>query len=267
MSGQVSRWPGAGGPSSADAGRLRRTIRWFALPLLLGLVLLPALAGCSPARRPETAGAGRSRPAAANHASASQSRPSRPAANQTAARETEAEVPADAFASVDQAVEALVRAAQQRDSQQRLRASGWLARQGAAAVPALRGVLDDQQADTAAKIAACRALGRIGGPATETLIAQLDDSEQLVRINALDQLPHIRPPTRQIVEVLIGALDHDDPRMRQQAIRGLAILGPTAKDAAPRLQEILNAREDEALRSEAKKALEQVDPRRTLTFD
>jgi HEAT repeat protein len=173
----------------------------------------------------------------------------------------------DAFATVEEAVEAMCRAAEERDSDARLRASGWLSTRGEAAVAALRAVLDDEQAGTASKIAACRALGRLGPPAVETLLAHLDSDDPLVRLNALDQLPHIRPPSRQILDSLIAALDHSDPRMRQKAIRGLGLMGPTAKDAAPHLQQILNAKEDETLRADAKDALKKVQPRRTLTFD
>jgi hypothetical protein len=225
----------------------------------LGLLLF-FVAGCSPA-----ASSSRSRDQATE-------RPVRRTetvrnAPVRAASERSSKPAARSFASIDVAIQTLVSAADSRDTESRLQASDWLARQGSAAVGPLKAVLDDEQAGTAARIAACRVLGRLGPQALEALTAQLDSDDQMVRINALNQLPHLDPLPPAVVSTLIHVLDHEDARMRARAIQGLASLGPKAEAAAPRLQQILNSGDQDQLRSEAKKALQQVDPRRTLTFD
>lgn len=226
--------------------------------LLLLLVLSGA--GCEPA-----VSGSRSQPA--RESTGGDARDAVAPAAESRQVEPESRTPPRSFSSIDEAIGVLCEAAETRDSQARLQASDWLARQGAAALPRLQVVLEDDQADTAARIAVCRVLGRLGPPALEVLCGQLDSDDQMVRLNALSQLPHLQPVTPDVVSALIGVLDHEDMRMRARAVQGLGSLGQRAEAAAPRLQQILNSKQDDQLRREAKKALQQVDPRRTLTFD
>ena len=224
-------------------------------------VLLLAVAGCSPVvSRTDSGGSGKT-------ARASRKKTGGRSTSATSKPAKRPSVAPDAFLNIDEAVETLVSAADSRDSKRRLEASDWLAMQGAPAIPRLSSVLEDEQAGTAPRIAACRVLGRLGPPALEPLIGQLNCSDQMVRINAVDQLPHIDPCVPQVVETLIKTLDHEDDRMRQRAVKGLTRLGSKAQAAAPRLLQILSSSDNDQLRNDAKQALKSVDPRRTLTFD
>ena len=177
------------------------------------------------------------------------------------------EVPPDAYADIPQAIDALVESAEQSEMDERNQATRWLAMQGADAVPPLAELLLEESRSDATRIAACRALGALGAPAEDTLIAALDCESRPVRVGVVVELSHIRPASPTAVATLLALVDDDDQRVRQVAIRGLGSIGPEAKVAVNRLIEVLNSDEDEALRSEAKQALRRIDPRRRLDVD
>ena len=177
------------------------------------------------------------------------------------------EVPPDAYADIPQAIDALVESAEQNEMDERNQATRWLAMQGADAVPPLAELLLEETGSDATRIAACRALGGLGAPAEDTLIAALDCDSRPVRVGVVVELSHIRPASPTAVATLLALVDDDDQRVRQVAIRGLGSIGPEAKVAIDRLIEVLNSDEDEALRSEAKQALRRIDPRRRLDVD
>ena len=86
-----------------------------------------------------------------------------------------------------------------------------------------------------------------------------------MRLRVIDAMGMVKPGDERVIDKLIELTADGDPQNRQRAIVSLARTGPAAKKAAPRLVEILNnAQESEVLRSEAKKALKEVDPRRGL---
>jgi HEAT repeat protein len=176
----------------------------------------------------------------------------------------------DAYGDIPEALVALLLAAESSgenedaDREERFKASAWLALQKEAAIEPLVEKLNDENVGLASKIVICRTLGQIGLPAEAPLTAALESDDQLVRINAAEQLAIIKPTSPSIVQTLIALLDHDDPRTAERAVKSLAHIGPPAKDSADRLLAILNSDADEGLRSEAKRALKSVSPRKTF---
>lgn len=179
-------------------------------------------------------------------------------------------VPADAYPGITEALNSLILAAESdegnetADRDERFRASAWLAMQKDAAIAPLTEKLEDDGVGVGTKIMICRTLGQMGPAAEDSLTSALESDEQLVRINAAEQLAIIKPTTAGIVNTLIGLIDHEDPRTAERAIKSLAHLGPSAKASKDRLLEVLNSNADEGLRGEAKRALTKVNPRKTF---
>jgi HEAT repeat protein len=86
-----------------------------------------------------------------------------------------------------------------------------------------------------------------------------------LRVKAIECLGRIKPTSKEIVDKVIGLIDDPDYEQRKAALGALASIGKPAAKAKDRLIEILNnAKEDETIRSLAKKALKEVDPRKGL---
>jgi HEAT repeat protein len=104
--------------------------------------------------------------------------------------------------------------------------------------------------------AAERALGKFGpaaGPAVPRLITMLDKETE--RGEVMRALKSIGVHT---VPELVAMLAVHDPRVRTFACDSLGTLGPEAKDAAPKLREIME--EDGAVRNSAQAALKKIEP-------
>ncbi len=222
---------------------------------LIGLLLLMMLCSCSqpaaPAAKKKTA----SPPA---------STPTGPVSPPKApAREP---VPADAYASVEEAVQVLGQAAIDSDREAMLRADEWLVGQGAAAAEPLGRVLNDEQAHAAARIAATRTLRQLGPAGKPPLMQGLQAESEQIQLNAIKGLGAIEPTDDEIIAAVTGLLDSPADRVRREAVFALANIGPAAKQAATeRLIAILNSQEEnETLRAAAKDALKKVNPRRTF---
>ncbi len=177
------------------------------------------------------------------------------------------DVPQDTYAGIPQAIDALVQSAEQSEMEQRNQATRWLVMQGPEAVPPLADLLLEETRSDATRVAACRALGGLGPPAEDTLIAALDCDSQPVRVGAVVELSRLRPASPTAIATLLALVDDEDQRVRQMAIRGLGSIGPEAKQAVGRLVSVLNSGEDEVLRREAKQALQRIDPRRRLNVE
>lgn len=231
----------------------------------VGLMLI--LVGCGPVvvqKSPGKAG--------------SKSKPKKPAINTTAQASDPVPPPkkftvaADAYPGIPEAIAALLRAAESAESgeaddatrEERLKATGWLAMQKEAAVAPLAENLADETVSVGSKIYICRALGQVGPPAEAALTEALKSDEQRVRINAAEQLAIIKPTSPSIVQTLIGLLKHEDPRLRERAIKSLDFIGPPAIAAKDPLLAILNSNADEGQRALARKALASVNPRHTF---
>jgi HEAT repeat protein len=104
--------------------------------------------------------------------------------------------------------------------------------------------------------AAERALGKFGpaaGPAVPRLVSMLDKETE--RGEVMRALKSIGVHT---VPELVAMLAVHDPRVRTFACESLGTLGPEAKDAAPKLREIME--EDGAVRNSAQAALKNIEP-------
>jgi HEAT repeat protein len=176
------------------------------------------------------------------------------------------EVPQDAYQDVTEAIAALIEAAKTSDTRAFERAETWLVRQGAPAVDPLAQILNDEQADMVMRIAVCRPLRKLGPPAIPVFKRALESSSLLVQLNAIKGLGSIRPAGADSISTLGGLLDAEQDRVRREAILALANIGPPAKEAcAGRLIALLNdTEENETLRDAAKRALEEISPRRTF---
>jgi HEAT repeat protein len=171
----------------------------------------------------------------------------------------------DAFAQVSDAFDSLVKAMSANDQLTVYTAETWLAMQKDAAVAPLAKILRDANEPLERRMIAGRALGKVGPPAASTLIEGLTVDNERVRLRVIDAMGMVKAGDERLIDKLIELTADGDPQNRQHAIMSLGRTGPAAKKAAPRLVEILNnAAEPEALRSEAKKALKEVDPRRGL---
>jgi HEAT repeat protein len=125
----------------------------------------------------------------------------------------------------------------------------------AKALAAIIPMVDKSQSGDVRR-AAERALAKLGPaatPAVPRLIAMLDKETE--RGEVMRTLKSIGVHT---VPELVTMLSVHDPRVRTFACDSLGTLGPEAKDAAPKLREVME--EDGAVRDSAKKALKKIDP-------
>lgn len=83
------------------------------------------------------------------------------------------------------------------------------------------------------------ALRRIGQPAVRSLIPLLSDSDEGLRLQAIQILAGIGPEAVDAVPALRNALHDRNPLIRKWAARALGQIGPTAGAAVPELIEAL----------------------------
>lgn len=191
----------------------------------------------------------------------------KPAATKTPAAESKPKVAPDAYPNVPAAMEALREGLTSNNRDLVIKSEGWLTLQKEKAVPALAEIIKADGTSVEMRIAACRALGRVGPAATPVLFETLsaDSASAQMKLKATESLSYVRPSSQPIVDRLVEILRGDDARMRQVALQGLGRIGPPAKSSAGVLLEILNSTaESETMRGEAKRALKEVDPRRGL---
>ncbi|MCU0875959.1 MAG: HEAT repeat domain-containing protein [Pirellulaceae bacterium] len=176
------------------------------------------------------------------------------------------QVAPDAFANLDAAVESLKSAAKASDTEAFVLAEQWIVLQGDAGVAPLGQILNDQGADLEHRIAVCRTLRRLGPKAKAPFQQALGDKSPQIQLNAIKGLGLIEPTDPEIIKTLQGYLEHKEPRFRTEALFALANVGPPAQKAVEKkLISMLNdVNENETVRGAAKKALEEVAPRRTF---
>jgi hypothetical protein len=176
------------------------------------------------------------------------------------------EVKPDAFASVPEALAAIVAAQSANDQKQILLAEEWIRLQGPGAGPVLVQTLQDESAPLAARIAACRGLSRLGPTVGKApLLAALNDPSVQLRNKACESLALMKPHDPEVVKKLIALVDSKDQQLRLKAVNGLKFIGPAAKEAGPKLLAILNSQqEDDTLRAAANAALKSCAPRKTF---
>ncbi len=180
----------------------------------------------------------------------------------------EPKVEQNAFAGVDEALAAvpvLVNSSRDDKGMELIKVEKWLAMQGDAIVPELTQKLQDSEGDLTIRVTVCRVLMKLGKAGVPPLLEATAAEPKQVRVKAIECLGRIKPPTPEIVDKVISLIDDADYDQRKAALGALASLGKPAAKAKDRLQEILNdTNEDETIRSLAKKALKDVDPRKGL---
>lgn len=248
--GSVRRWIGSG-----ELSGLRKAIR-AGSAIVLMLWLLP---GCgADAKSPSAKGAksGAKKTSTGQAAKPPAKAQPRPAPS----------VPPDAFPDLAAAIESLKSAAKASDTEGFVRAEQWIVIQGDAGVQPLGQILNDPQAEMEHRIAVCRTLRRLGRKAKVPFKQALADKSQQIRLNAIKSLGLIEPTDRDIIQTLEVYLDDKDVRTRTEAIFALANIGPPAKDAVgEKLVKMLNdPQENETIRGAAKRALDEIAPRRTF---
>lgn len=216
----------------------------LAATLLAGCDQTPAATAKKPTKKPPQA------PAAA-----------RPAAESPLVKQSD-------FASVEDAlgrVPELVKSSDPQVGRQLMQVEGWLELQGPEIAPQLAALIDDPAADLAIRLTACRVLSKLGGIGTPTLLAATGGEPRQLRLKATECLGRVKPADAKSVQKLIELIETSDFDQRKIALVALAQIGPAAKVAVPKLLAVLNnPKEDETLRSAAKKALKAVDPRKGL---
>ncbi|MES1213802.1 MAG: HEAT repeat domain-containing protein [Singulisphaera sp.] len=90
------------------------------------------------------------------------------------------------------------------------------------------------------KETAVDALGRIGNNAVPTLITTLNDANPRVRAEAARALARIGPEAKEAVPALIARLEDPDEEVRQAAARALGQVGPAAAPAVPALISLID---------------------------
>ena len=174
-----------------------------------------------------------------------------------------------AFASVDDAmtkVEELVKNQDEKTGKEMLIVETWLQMQGDKIAPELTAKIKDTAGPLPTRITACRVLMKLGPTsATPVLMEATGREPRELRVKAIECLGRLKPTSKEIVDKGIALIDDPDFEQRKAALGALAAIGKPAGKAKDRLVAILNdTKEDETIRSLAKKALKEVDPRKGL---
>ena len=174
-----------------------------------------------------------------------------------------------AFASVDDAmtkVEELVKNQDEKTGKEMLIVETWLQMQGDKIAPELAAKIKDTAGPLPTRITACRVLMKLGPTSATPVLMEATGSEpRELRVKAIECLGRLKPTSKEIVDKVIALIDDPDFEQRKAALGALAAIGKPAGKAKDRLVAILNdTKEDETIRSLAKKALKEVDPRKGL---
>ncbi len=135
---------------------------------------------------------------------------------------------------------------------------GVIGEPAASAVPALTAALEDPE--RLVRVSAADALGKIGPAARDAVprMAALLQTDEPVRL--LKSLRRLRGVNEAAFPAVLDTLTHDDPEARENACETLGEMGPPAKEAVPKLTELLND-PNEKVRGEAQHALDQIVPK------
>lgn len=220
--------------------------------LLLALALAVGLAGCESS---EVDGGGQASPNSFDP----------PVGGAVAAQPPAEPAPQTDFASVDEALGSLSTATNDGNRRQQIAAYNWLCRQGEGAVPKLTAAVNDASLHMETRRLACGALGRLGPAAAPALIETSRHDEPLLQLKAIETMPSIDPPQREIVQRLVALLDDSDEKVQLAAIRSIGSIGVPAGGAADKLTAMRNNRDlNDSVSREAGRTLKLVKPRRTF---
>lgn len=175
-------------------------------------------------------------------------------------------VPADAYAGVPEALKAYRGALSSNNGDEADKVEGWFETTNATSIPALSELLKNPSTTPEVQMDASRALGRCGPNAASALLEVIGAAKiPQVRIKAIESVSILKPTNPTIIKTLQGLMNDAgrDSQTRQHAILGLQRIGPPAKDVVPDLMNILNnTKENDTVRSAAKAALKEIDPRK-----
>ncbi len=130
---------------------------------------------------------------------------------------------------------------------------------------------DLKSKDAKKKIAALQELGKLGqlmkplvAPAVPDMMKLLNDKDPAIRAAAADAVGMIDPDPKEAVPALLNLTKKEQPEnVRMAALRGLAKMGPTAKDANSELRNIMKAEDKKSkLGKAAGDALKSINPKK-----
>jgi HEAT repeat protein len=169
------------------------------------------------------------------------------------------------FDSIDSGLAMLVSSSESGDKQQQMAAYTWLCSQGPSAVTRVAGAMNDSSLPIEARRHACRVLGHLGPTATAPLIAASRSDNITLKLRAIETLPAVDPPQKEIVDRLIVLLNDPSQQVQTTAIRSLGYIGPPAKRSADPLVALRdNINLSETVRHEAGRSLKLVRPIRSF---
>lgn len=177
----------------------------------------------------------------------------------------EPELPPLVLTSVEQALDEMIAAVDDRRSRDYQAASDYLSAQGEATIAAAEARLVNGGLSAAAEVALVRQLGAAGEAALPQLEKLADASQkEIVRLNAIEQIGAVRPVTPRAADFLRARLRDGVARDRLEALKALDRQGANSADFAEELRRIMDSDAPEPLRVQAKKSLDRVAPRRTF---
>jgi len=146
-----------------------------------------------------------------------------------------------------------------KDDRVRLAAAKALGKIGPAAIPALTELLTDK--DEGVRMVAATLMGKIGPDAMKAVPALtqlLKDNNKWVQMNAALALGEIGHEAKTAIPALMELLQEKNETVRQAATWALRKIGPEAKPAVPAPTELLQDK-DERVRVAASQALDEID--------
>lgn len=167
--------------------------------------------------------------------------------------------------SVDQALDELISAVDERRARDFQAAADYLENAGAETVASIESRLLSGELSAPAEIALIRQLGPAGETALPVLEKLTDASQkEIVRLNAIEQIGGVRPVTPRATEFLRTVLRDGELRDRAEALEALNGQGAASPELAEDLRLLMDSDAPEPLRIQAKKSLDRVAPRRTF---
>ncbi len=125
--------------------------------------------------------------------------------------------------------------------------------------PLRRGLVSPKPNVRAGAARILREMGPEARGAVDSLVIALSDENRWVRWYAIEALGNLGSGGAPGVDPLVKLLSHEDYGTRQRAATALGQIGPAAKAAAPALKRLSNNDRHRSVRTEAAKALAQVD--------
>ncbi|MGB0597490.1 MAG: HEAT repeat domain-containing protein [Rubripirellula sp.] len=144
------------------------------------------------------------------------------------------------------AIDALVKALEDRDEQVWMQSAMAVARIGPPAEPAIETLIENlEQSNDQRRYRAAWALSRIGAASVDSLAKALRDSSTRIKIGAIDAMGWMAAEHRQVVPLLLESVDSESEEVRLAAAKSLArsrsvdALGAALSSGDPRIQAVV----------------------------